>query len=39
MAGDATFIPSSGNRGYSGNRTFPFKGTLVALTKARGMSI
>ncbi len=27
MAGNATFVPSSGNRGYSRNRTFPFKGT------------
>ncbi len=27
MAGDATFVPSSRNRGYSRNRTLPSKGT------------
>ncbi len=27
MAGDTTFISSSGNRGYSRNQMFPFKGT------------
>ncbi len=27
MAGDAMFVPSSGNQGYSRYRTFPFKGT------------
>ncbi len=29
VARDATFVPSSGNRGYSRNRTFPFKGTQL----------
>ncbi len=28
MAGDAMFVPSSENRGYSRNLTFSFKGTL-----------
>ncbi len=27
MVRDATLVPSSGNRGYSRNRTLPFKGT------------
>ncbi len=30
MAGDATFVPSSGNRDYSSNRTFPFRWISVA---------
>ncbi len=29
MAGDAMFIPSSGNQGYSRNQMFPFKGTTL----------